>query len=411
MNKKLLAVAVAGALAAPGIALAQSSVTISGVFKISLDNIRIGSPAAGRPAGSNTSETRVVDVSSRLIFNIPEDLGGGLAAIAQLDVRVPLDTGALTGTGNDFVGLRSKSLGTLTLGRNDLHYFGRESNLTVRGSLKGDSISLLAFMQDGTAIAGATRTPNTVRYTTPNFGGFSAIVAYSTSPTGAAESDIGNAVVAVPLATATTQRKGNAWNIAPVYEAQNWTVGWSHWDSKPDFAAGGGALATGVAIGGANVGSNADQKADRLFGSYRWGGFHVGFAWDKSRLRANAGGLPIANITGALTVTPGTTLGNRTAWSIPIEYKWGNHSFMGHYTKARNDTATTDQDGAKMFAIAYAYDLSKRTSVALTYAKITNDVGAQYNFFTTQGGLGSASANVLAGEDPRFIAATMRHAF
>src|SRR3954466_10577020 len=46
MKKKLLAVAVAGALAAPGLALAQSSVTISGIFKMSLDNVRIGSPTA-----------------------------------------------------------------------------------------------------------------------------------------------------------------------------------------------------------------------------------------------------------------------------------------------------------------------------------------------------------------------------
>ena len=40
MNKKLMAVAVAGALAAPGVAFAQaSSVTISGIFKVGADNI------------------------------------------------------------------------------------------------------------------------------------------------------------------------------------------------------------------------------------------------------------------------------------------------------------------------------------------------------------------------------------
>ena len=39
MNKKLMAVAVASALAAPGLALAQSSVTISGYVKVGLDNV------------------------------------------------------------------------------------------------------------------------------------------------------------------------------------------------------------------------------------------------------------------------------------------------------------------------------------------------------------------------------------
>jgi predicted porin len=51
MNKKLLAVAVAGALAAPVAALAQSSVTISGNFKVSWESLKIsGMTAAGAAA-------------------------------------------------------------------------------------------------------------------------------------------------------------------------------------------------------------------------------------------------------------------------------------------------------------------------------------------------------------------------
>src|SRR5450759_2245868 len=100
MNKKLLAVAVAGALAAPGVALAQaSSVTISGMFKVGVDNINYsGATSNGNtPAGliangspgriGNRSENRVSDNSSRIIFGVREDLGNGLAAIAQLDMR------------------------------------------------------------------------------------------------------------------------------------------------------------------------------------------------------------------------------------------------------------------------------------------------------------------------------------
>ncbi|HEV8094695.1 MAG TPA: porin, partial [Burkholderiales bacterium] len=64
MNKKLLAVAVAGALAAPGVALAQSSVTISGNFKASFQQYKIGNAAPAR-AGTNTSQTLVHDDSSR----------------------------------------------------------------------------------------------------------------------------------------------------------------------------------------------------------------------------------------------------------------------------------------------------------------------------------------------------------
>lgn len=361
MNKKVLAVAVAGALALPGVALAQSSVTISGFLKGGFESLKYSNSAK-----NPSSQTGVVDDSSRIIFNVREDLGGGMSAIAQVDMRVGIDSGALAASGNDHVGLQSASWGRIFFGRQDLHYFGRESNLTVRGSLRADSISLLAFAGGGgTAIAGATRTANVVHYTTPSWGGFNAIVAYSSNAT-ANEADI-----------ASTARKGRAWNIAPTYQGSNFTVGYSYWNSKPD---GLGAI---------------DQRGDRLFGSYRWGGLHVGLAWDKSKLKNS---------------TTGVTTSNRTAWSIPVEYKMGAHNFMGHYTKARDDKATVAADGAKMIALSYGYDLSKRTSAALTYARINNETGAAYSFFTSTA-LALGTPATAAGEDPRMWALTLRHAF
>ena len=122
MKKKLLAVAVAGALAAPGLALAQSSVTISGIFKTSLENINIGSPTAARAAGAKNKENRLSDDSSRIIFNVVEDLGGGLAAVGQIDMRFNSETGAgMTTSGTTHVGLRSTSMGRVICGRQDVH--------------------------------------------------------------------------------------------------------------------------------------------------------------------------------------------------------------------------------------------------------------------------------------------------
>jgi len=393
MKKKLLAVAVAGALAAPGLALAQSSVTISGIFKASIENMRIGSPTAAR-AGLNTTETRLADDSSRIIFNVVEDLGGGLQAIGQADMRWSLGAGALAGTGNTHVGLRSASLGRIFFGRQDVHYGNTESSLTaLAGDLRGDSISLLAFMRDGTtAIANATRTPNIIHYTSPNFGGFTAIVGYSTGSGPAGQADL-----------ASTIRRGSAWTFNPNYAASNFQVGYSYWNQKGDT--GGNTLASG------------DQRGDKLYGSFSMAGFKVGLAWDKSRVRAStANAVGIAGVTGTGGIVggafaSGTTIGDRTAWSIPISYTMGNNQFHFHYTKARDDKATAAQDGAKMVALSYQYTLSKRTSVGVTYAKIRNDVGAAYNFFTTASLGNSANALANAGEDPRFIAATIRHAF
>ena len=403
MNKKLLVVAVAGALAAPGVALAQSSVTISGIFKASLENIRLGGISAARStAGTNTSENRVADDSSRILFNVVEDLGGGLQAIGQADLRMPMASGNVVAmSGNTHVGLRSASMGRVFVGRQDVHYGNTESDMSVlAGDLRADSVSLLAYTRDGTAIAGATRTPNIIHYTTPNFSGFTAIVAYSTGPgTGGATgqpnvSNVGAVVNATTISApqqgdmATAIRKGSAININPNYAASNFQVGYSYWNSKPD----GGTAATSSGNG------NADQRSDKIYGSFKMAGFKVGLSWDKSRLKGNVG------------AAAGTELANRTAWSIPVSYMMGNNGFHFHYTKARDDKATAAQDGAKMVALSYQYTLSKRTSVGLTYAKITNDAGATYNFFTNAT-LGNSGASATAGEDPRMVAATIRHAF
>jgi hypothetical protein len=64
-----------------------------------------------------------------------------------------------------------------------------------------------------------------------------------------------------------------------------------------------------------------------------------------------------------------------------------------------------------MLALAYTYDLSKRTSLGLTYAKITNDAGAFYNLYNSAAAQGSASAAVAPGEDPRIWSFGLKHAF
>ncbi len=382
MNKATVAAALACAAALPVAALGQSSVTIGGLLKGGFESLSYGQSAKS-PAG----QTGVVDDSSRIIFRLREELGGGLAAIGRLDLRFGLDSGALAGTGNNHVGLQSRQWGRIFLGRQDLHYFNTESELTIRGSLRGDSISLLSFAGPVSGpgapvvpvagqgriaqIATNSRTANVVHYTTPNWGGFTLIAAYSSDPLGA-EGDIGSGA-----------RKGRAWNLNPNFSGRNFQVGYSYWDSKPDSP---------------TFFSLPDQRSDRLYGSYTWGGLKIGLAWDRSRLNDS---------------TAGVQTSNRTAWSIPVHYAWGRHGIYGHYTRARDDKAPGFaglQSGARMVALSYAYDFSRRTSLAVTYAKITNDANAAYSFFTSTL-LGLGASGTLAGEDPRMWGVTVRHAF
>jgi len=346
-------------------ARADPSVTITGFFKLSYEYVKIGNFSATGKSG----EDRVADDRSRIYFRIVEDLGGGLQAIGQIDWRMTMDAGEDQASGQNWVGLRSKHWGTLRIGRVDLHYQHSASKIQGKGSYKSTNLSLLAFAGGGgTAIANNSRTPNAVQILTPSLNGFNAIVAYSTNAAGA-EADIGSAA-----------RRGNAWNIAPYYTHDSFEIGYSYWKSRPDSP----------------DAATMDQRGDRIWGSYKWNNLYIGVAWDRARFDNS--------LSGART-------SKRDAWSIPLWYQRGRHGFHLEYSQAQDDEATAASDGAKMLALAYSYDFSRRTSAALTYAKIWNDGGAFYNLYGSAGAQGSADAAVSPGEDPGIVALTLKHSF
>jgi len=366
MKKKLLVIAVAGALAAPPlVALAQSSVTISGKFHASIQNMRYAGTSKNPP-----SQIGVNDETSRLIFSVVEDLGQGLKAEGEFHFRARLDESSLAASGNQWIGLNSAELGRFRIGRLDLHYHRSESDISVRGPGDIDHLSLLSVVSNssqaagGVAIAGLTRTSNVVHYVSPKWSGWDVTLGWSANPL-AVEADINSAV-----------RKGRAWNVNPHFSRGPWSLGYTYWNQKADANAA------------------ADQKSDRFYGSYVVGGLKVGLVYDKSKLMAAAGGALQAN---------------RTAWSVPATYTFGPHAIHGFYTRADDDKAVAGADGATMFALGYSYDLSKRTSVAVTTGRIRNDANASYVLAGAASRLGAAG--IAAGEDPRTWAFTIRHTF
>jgi predicted porin len=404
MQKKLLALAVAGVLAAPVAAMAQSSVTISGVFKVGIDQYKIGNPSTAR-AGLHTNEMRVTDNSSRIIFGISEDMGGGTYGIAQLDMRPQLDAGTTNGlsSGNSWVGIRGTSWGTVTLGRHDLHYGKQPDDLASKaGALMATAVSLMDFTYNGQAIANATRTNNVIRYDSPNWSGFAFTAAYSTNPTssnaGALSATFNTASTAAGQEADLQNggRQGNAYTINPSYTAGNFAVGYSYWKSKTDLA-----ITADTGAGASPNGTN--QTSSVIYGYWKGGGFKVGAAMNKSKTE----GVTWTAAAGE-TTAPST---DRTNWTIPVSWTSGAHNIYAHYTRAGKDKVGGDNTDAKMYAVAYAYDLSKRTSVGVTYAKIDNNTASRYNFFTNTGGLGSVTSAVNAGEDPQLIQFTIRHGF
>ncbi|MFY9314430.1 MAG: porin [Burkholderiales bacterium] len=391
MNKRLLAVAVAGALAAPIAASAQSSVTISGAITMTVDNVKYSDSPATR---TTRSESRLNDESSSIVFNVREDLGGGMSAIVKVDVKPNPDSSAIAASGESFIGISTKDAGRFTAGRHNFNFFKTPwDGYGLSGGLKSHPSSLIDYAGGGkVAIANATRTPNSLMWSSPNWSGVTVDVGYSFNPGGSsATNEIGNSTATeADLTAGNTARKGRAWLLNPTYTASNWSVAYSYWSAKVD------APTASIFL--------ADQRSDSLYGYYTWGGFKLGGMWNKTRLNTAVG------------ATAGAKVSERTAWSIPIRYTMGQHNFLAHYTKARDDKATAGvSDGAKMWALMYAYALSKRTSASLTYTKLRNDGnatagGAGYNMYTNIV-LGSANAGTAASEDVSAFIFGMRHNF
>src|ERR1043166_8621515 len=100
MQKKLLAVAVAGALTAPGLALAQMAGTeVYGTINMAFGNFKYtdGSAAqtlstvAPTSVGSSKSAWDVANGASNYGVRSRESLGGGMSAWIQIEQNAPLE--------------------------------------------------------------------------------------------------------------------------------------------------------------------------------------------------------------------------------------------------------------------------------------------------------------------------------
>jgi len=393
MHKKLIAAAVAGLVAVP--ALAQTSVTISGKMAAGWENYKL----SGGGSTGHDAESRVSDQSSRLIFRVSEDLGGGLKAWSQMDMRFSVDLGALNMGGNSGLGLQHDSWGKLTIGRWDLHYneFGAiESNRAGSNQTNfGDGImSQVSSTHTGGAgtevvsiMASASRTPNIVMWDSPNWNGFTARLAYSTSPFGTEGNT--NRATGDPGG-------GSGWNGALRYNNGPWTAGVSYWNASSENR-----------VAGTRA---ADQNTWRAWLGYAFAmGLKVGFGWDRSELDNH--------ILGAAdVVAAGNT--RRNAWMIPVSYSFGAHTLYANYARAGKASGSAIAAGtggdfkASAWHLGYDYAFSKRTSAGVFYTRLNNDsnaantVGAAYNFKS-----GNGATATRRGEDASQLYIGMTHSF
>lgn len=439
MQKKLIAAAVAGLIAVP--ALAQTNVTISGRLAAGWEAYELSGCHA---TNSCRNESRVSDQSSRIIFNVNEDLGGGLSAWGQVDYRGALDSGALSAGGNSGMGLAHKSWGKFTIGRWDVHYgeFGAiESNRagSLQTNLGAGLMSQIGVGMGGVAamkatVGNGTRTPNLLMWDSPNWNGFTARLAYSAAASDFIYAHPSGAITAAgPSANEGTGRhakgmgnggSGDAWTGALRYNNGPWTAGLSHWssdseDGRTGFVLVGAAAnpATGAITGAAALAiSSVDLRGTRAWVGYTFNmGLKVGLGWDRSRMSVSVNGVP------------GSLDARRHAWMIPVSYSFGPHTIYGKYARAGSMSGSMIAPGtggdhkATAWSLGYDYAFSKRTSVGIFYTKLSNDSnaaakagttgvgnGGTYEFFALGG---NGATGTRTGEDVRQWYIGMAHNF
>lgn len=384
MNKKLLALAVAGAFAAPVAMADTSNVVVYGVVNMSIDSVDGG----GGTANTAERRTRVSSNNSNLGFKGTEDLGNGLSAIWQFESAIAFDqqprndsangdASGTTGARNTYAGLSSKTLGALTLGNQESPMKTSIAKLDMFGNTIADYRTLMGPQ---------TRGINSVLYSSPSFNGFDVKAMYS------ARNEAGNGSTSNP----------GYWSASATYANGPILAAVAHEVEKVVTAAVAGAQGTGTSPDTLNV-SAADTKqtTSRVGFGYNFGAAKVGVGYNTTKLRNN-------------TASTETKV---NSWLLSGAYAIGKTTLKAQYVTASDTKGnSTSSEGAKQWTVGADYSLSKRTSLYALYTTLRNDTNSSRTLGNNSGVLGANTgiATVTAsgaGEDPKAFSVGMVHSF
>jgi predicted porin len=411
MQKKLLTLAVAGALAAPGLALAQ--VEVYGFVNMSAGKFKYSSTGT---TGS-ISKWDVASHASNYGVRGRENLGGGQTAWFQIEQNAPMErsnnvattpasrnsaVGMQGGWGNLFMGMWTTpwadldalwGVGTVggwgpitsIIGRRETSGVAPNFNCQ-NGHLSGAPAIAGTAICDAVESAGGVGHPfwrrfsNAVFYQSPVFGGVQLKAAYMTN-----EGKATTGVAADPSA----------------------------WSGSVQWAGMGGRLRVGAALDAHKDFTTIGQTDNgwRVTGGWNFGFADIGLAYEQMTYKTGAGDCDATQwgVGVAIPVGPGAIRGSY-AVADDIE---------GTYTGAVPATgvggscgaAGTGDNGAKTWNIGYDYRFSKRTTVGFGYAVIKNDAFAVFTWTGAPPNQGGASNTPLAGSDPSTFFVNMIHRF
>jgi len=368
MNKTLIAMAVAGVMAAP--MAAQADATVYGKIHVSIDSGDTGGADATSTIGDLGDKASGLfwqSNSGRIGFKGSEDLGGGLKAIWQFESNASFGSGSNSwGQRNSYLGL-SGGWGTVVGGRHDTPHKTMGRWFDLFGDQVGDSRNIIQYA--GGLIGdelGTTnwdsRPGNVVAYTTPTFGGgFDVRVAYV----------LDDAVEDSTALSAYGRWKTGNWLVGLAYETQD----------------------TGA------TGPDTSSSATSM---------RAGVQWNPGAWKLNAFYQTTADNGGASGF-------DFAALGLGAGFKMGKNFLKAQYYMTDNDFLGASNTDAATLAVGWDYNMSKRTTAYIAYATTDNDDFA-YNCADAGGHGGEVCGRALTtntefGQDPSVISVGMIHKF
>ena len=316
MNKKLVAVAVASAVAAPMAASADSSLTVYGGVGIAIESID----------NDINDELAVNNNHSALGFEGSTDINSDLAAVFHWDAFVLLDGSGgsdfINGGRDGWAGVRG-NFGTVALGFQGRPWKTLSHALDPFQGTVADYSSILGNTGGETAIENGqgfdTGIGNAVIWFGPNINGFTWHAQY-----GAADTADG----------------GNNFGLQGNYSNDRFLIGASFDENE-------------------NTGDGEDLSVFKIVGSVNFGSVTVTGAIEN-----------IDGIGGADT--------DRDAFWIAGTFNIGPGSIRAAFSTA--DETDSDDNGADQFSLGYFGNLSDNSEWYVIFSQISNDDGGDYGF-------------------------------
>lgn len=355
MKKLLLGLGLFGTFT--GAAFAQTSITVYGVADAGIEYNK------GLSADDNQWRLQSGQQSgSRLGFRGTEELGGGMSAIFTLESGVNIDDGTSAQGGRLFgrqawVGLNG-GFGAVKMGRQQTPlYFAMSEIDPFKIGLAGNAQRAFGY---GLYNADPfLRTDNTINYSTPNFGGFSANVGWGFGE--AVDSTSTNRQLMAGLAYANGPIRAH---IA-YHDANDFRL------SGANFAAIGAGLTAATAV-------PTELRSALIGGTYDFGIATAHLAFGETKAETAVADNKVRNYLVGASAKLGTGL---------VMASW-----------VHNDVRDISEGKSNQYAIGYSHPLSKRTNLYTSFGYTTNDDAVRLNAFAN-------------GESGRIFNVGVRHIF